>query len=504
MPKLVERCRTSASSSTNEPGSSSCSTRSRAVWRPLACWRAIAASLSASSAPRRCRSASLPAVVWMSGSSSSGDRLRRSAHGPEPIQRRGAPAWPTPRHARRRAFVPTSPHAGRRSPSARRRPSADGHRRRGDRAGSVTSMNVTAQPLDAGPCGPPLVGPWAQLDVVRAHRVHQRRPDGRRGRRRAGPHGARRRVPGGRPRPARPAAGSSPPGYRDHGERAAAPGRRAAVPVRLAAAARRAGACWTPCAGQLARPAGAEVAERRAARRAASARWPGSSPRWPTPHGPAVVDRDRAERRAPRRPTSRAPPRWPPRAPSRTATPCWSRCWPTWPSGRRAGGRPAATRSTPGCARTTAPACASLGLRGAGRAARRTAAHRDRRGRRPATAGCCCSTRPATGARCPRATSCTCARRLTRYRRPDVRRVAAARYGGVLVAYPDDLLVEGEQVVVHRHPHWKMLVVPGARAAARGRARQLPGRARRPPRAGRRGLARARRGRPGRWSAGSP
>jgi uncharacterized membrane protein YdbT with pleckstrin-like domain len=29
-----------------------------------------------------------------------------------------------------------------------------------------------------------------------------------------------------------------------------------------------------------------------------------------------------------------------------------------------------------------------------------------------------------------------------------------------LVAYPDDLLVEGEQVVVHRHPHWKMLVVP--------------------------------------------
>jgi uncharacterized membrane protein YdbT with pleckstrin-like domain len=28
------------------------------------------------------------------------------------------------------------------------------------------------------------------------------------------------------------------------------------------------------------------------------------------------------------------------------------------------------------------------------------------------------------------------------------------------VVYPDDLLVEGEQVVVHRHPHWKMLVVP--------------------------------------------
>lgn len=28
------------------------------------------------------------------------------------------------------------------------------------------------------------------------------------------------------------------------------------------------------------------------------------------------------------------------------------------------------------------------------------------------------------------------------------------------MVYPDDLLVEGEQVVVHRHPHWKMLVVP--------------------------------------------
>ncbi|MGH8966228.1 MAG: PH domain-containing protein [Actinomycetes bacterium] len=28
------------------------------------------------------------------------------------------------------------------------------------------------------------------------------------------------------------------------------------------------------------------------------------------------------------------------------------------------------------------------------------------------------------------------------------------------MAYPDELLVEGEQVVVHKHPHWKMLVVP--------------------------------------------
>ena len=35
---LVERCRVSASSSTKDPGSSSISRRSRAVWRPLAYW----------------------------------------------------------------------------------------------------------------------------------------------------------------------------------------------------------------------------------------------------------------------------------------------------------------------------------------------------------------------------------------------------------------------------------------------------------------------------------
>lgn len=28
------------------------------------------------------------------------------------------------------------------------------------------------------------------------------------------------------------------------------------------------------------------------------------------------------------------------------------------------------------------------------------------------------------------------------------------------MAYPDDLLGDDEQVVVHRHPHWKMLVLP--------------------------------------------
>jgi uncharacterized membrane protein YdbT with pleckstrin-like domain len=28
------------------------------------------------------------------------------------------------------------------------------------------------------------------------------------------------------------------------------------------------------------------------------------------------------------------------------------------------------------------------------------------------------------------------------------------------MAYPDELLVPGEDIVMHRHPHWKMLVVP--------------------------------------------
>ena len=28
------------------------------------------------------------------------------------------------------------------------------------------------------------------------------------------------------------------------------------------------------------------------------------------------------------------------------------------------------------------------------------------------------------------------------------------------MAYPDDLLSSGEHVVIHRHPHWKMLIFP--------------------------------------------
>ncbi|WP_020498481.1 PH domain-containing protein [Sciscionella marina] len=30
----------------------------------------------------------------------------------------------------------------------------------------------------------------------------------------------------------------------------------------------------------------------------------------------------------------------------------------------------------------------------------------------------------------------------------------------VAVAYPENLLTTGEQIVLHKHPHWKMLVVP--------------------------------------------
>src|SRR6476659_3735260 len=64
-PKLVERCRANESNSTNEPGSSSRSMRSRAVSLPLACCRCTVASDPAwmCSSRRRSRAASLPAVV---------------------------------------------------------------------------------------------------------------------------------------------------------------------------------------------------------------------------------------------------------------------------------------------------------------------------------------------------------------------------------------------------------------------------------------------------------
>ena len=65
MPKLVERCRASSSSSTNEPSSSSSATRSRAVSLPAARCRSTALADPAwvASSSRRSRSASFPAVV---------------------------------------------------------------------------------------------------------------------------------------------------------------------------------------------------------------------------------------------------------------------------------------------------------------------------------------------------------------------------------------------------------------------------------------------------------
>ena len=71
MPKLVDRCRANSSNSVNEPGSSSASIRSRAVILPAACCFSMARSEPAcvASCTRRSKSASFPAVVWMSMSS---------------------------------------------------------------------------------------------------------------------------------------------------------------------------------------------------------------------------------------------------------------------------------------------------------------------------------------------------------------------------------------------------------------------------------------------------
>src|SRR5439155_16510086 len=64
-PKLVHRCVTNRSSSTNVPGSSSASSRSRAVILPFSCWAAIrsAPPPSAASARLRCRSSNFSRIV---------------------------------------------------------------------------------------------------------------------------------------------------------------------------------------------------------------------------------------------------------------------------------------------------------------------------------------------------------------------------------------------------------------------------------------------------------
>src|SRR5918994_1143586 len=83
MPKDVDRCRASSSNSTNDPSSSSSAIRSRAVILPRACCFSTARAEPACTASsiRCCRSASLPAVVWMSTPSFVAVMDRRLDHG---------------------------------------------------------------------------------------------------------------------------------------------------------------------------------------------------------------------------------------------------------------------------------------------------------------------------------------------------------------------------------------------------------------------------------------
>src|SRR5919106_1967957 len=82
-PKEVDRCRASSSNSTNDPSSSSSAIRSRAVILPRACCFSTARAEPACTASsiRCCRSASLPAVVWMSTPSFVAVMDRRLDHG---------------------------------------------------------------------------------------------------------------------------------------------------------------------------------------------------------------------------------------------------------------------------------------------------------------------------------------------------------------------------------------------------------------------------------------
>jgi membrane protein YdbS with pleckstrin-like domain len=45
-------------------------------------------------------------------------------------------------------------------------------------------------------------------------------------------------------------------------------------------------------------------------------------------------------------------------------------------------------------------------------------------------------------------------------RRYGYRDMTVSLVGRNTVAYPEDLLTEGEQIVIHKHPHWKMLLLP--------------------------------------------
>ena len=176
------RCLASASSSTNEPSSSSARMRSRAVSLPLAWTFSTAASptgCSVSSVRLR-RSASLPAVVWMSISCSAG-RLGNARHGSDAIGDRLRP----PSH--RSPAVAVGPMLG--HPC---------------RAWRVELRSTSPSPSR-------LVWRHPAPRRRRRDRFHQRRSDRARGRRRGHRRGrADRRAPDRRPGPQRPHVGRRP------------------------------------------------------------------------------------------------------------------------------------------------------------------------------------------------------------------------------------------------------------------------------------------------------
>ena len=326
MPKFVERCRTSSSSSTNEPGSSSASIRSRAVWRPLACWRSTAAALPActASSMRRYRSASLPAVVCGSGSSASAPEAsrhrRRGAHGRGLVahswadlsQRRpgyrGA-ARVTSRsesHARlglqtRRATrlyagwkpLPRASRLRHMRVAARRAIAGAVHRHRPRSGGMpVPSAAWTVEPyrpwdaaaLRAALVGP--AGPWARLDVVErvgstnAELLAAAAP---------GPRTGRCSSPSTRTRGGAGwgATWVTPPGTGLAVSVLLRPRGGVAGPVRLAAAARRSGSARRRARARRRRATCLKWPNDLLARARSSARPPGSSPRRrPAPTAP--------------------------------------------------------------------------------------------------------------------------------------------------------------------------------------------------------------------------
>ena len=255
MPKLVERCRTSASSSTNEPGSSSCSTRSRAVCRPLSCWRAIADSAVGQLGAAPLQVGQLARGGVDVGGIVVGDRLGSCAH-PRSVSRDPGPCRRGQHHVApgrgRSSDVPArrAPLPARRSPPPAR-PTAPGSMA----AVASTSMNVTTQPLDAEALRAAVVGPWAQLDVV--ERTGSTNADLMA----AAAAGAPDRTvlvaeyqEAGRGRMTR--SWVSPRRDRAHRERAAAPGRGARRPGSAGCRCSPGWPCWTPCAGSASAPAG--------------------------------------------------------------------------------------------------------------------------------------------------------------------------------------------------------------------------------------------------------